>query len=265
VRISTSPRSPGGRPGPGPGAFDPIGIFLHHTGGATVGEEPSLQTVINGRPDLRGPLAQFHVARSGRLNLISAGRANHAEKGSPKVLDEVRRGVLITRTAAERNLPDDKDNVGNRWFWGFEVQGPPFTDAQVETCVRGCVALFRGHGWPIEDLYRIVTHAIWTKRKHDPDFDPVAANVRARVRGREGDWFEMATEADLERVIRRLLEFGPGFGDASYGGLINGLVIRVMSSDQHKETIRRQMLESLNSDEGRRIIAEIVREATSTS
>lgn len=177
------------------------------------------------------------------------------------VLDEIRRGVLITRTAAQRNLADDPQNVGNPFFWGFEVEGPPFTEAQVETCVRGCAALFRGHGWAAEDLHRIATHTIWTKRKIDPSFDPVAANVRARFRDRRGGWFEMATQADLEQVIRRLLQFGPGFGDANYGSLVNGLVIRALDSPQAKDITRRQVIEASNSNDGRRIITEAVRAA----
>ena len=39
---------------------------------------PSLDILINGRPDLSGPLAHFGLSRSGKVYVIAAGRCNHA-------------------------------------------------------------------------------------------------------------------------------------------------------------------------------------------
>ncbi|WP_203718306.1 peptidoglycan recognition protein family protein, partial [Asanoa siamensis] len=62
------------------GSFNPIGVLWHHTAfnsGAS-NPHPALNTVINGRPDLRGPLCHALVDYNGVFHLISAGRANHA-------------------------------------------------------------------------------------------------------------------------------------------------------------------------------------------
>ncbi|ADD43184.1 peptidoglycan recognition protein family protein [Stackebrandtia nassauensis] len=66
-----------------PGEFAPIGVLWHHTAGPPSSAEnpaPSLGTVINGRPDLPGPLAQALVDFNGVFHVISAGRSNHAGK-----------------------------------------------------------------------------------------------------------------------------------------------------------------------------------------
>ncbi|WP_432875808.1 N-acetylmuramoyl-L-alanine amidase [Kribbella sp. CA-245084] len=54
-------------------------VVCHHT--ATLNKTadmPSLDTLINGRPDLSGPLSHFGLSRSGKVYVIAAGRCNHA-------------------------------------------------------------------------------------------------------------------------------------------------------------------------------------------
>ena len=54
-------------------------VVCHHT--ATLNrtaDMPSLDTLINGRPDLSGPLSHFGLSRSGKVYVIAAGRCNHA-------------------------------------------------------------------------------------------------------------------------------------------------------------------------------------------
>lgn len=58
------------------------GILCHHTAGAYEGDTPTLSTVLNGRPDLGGPLAHFVLGRSGDVHFIAGGRCNHAGAGS---------------------------------------------------------------------------------------------------------------------------------------------------------------------------------------
>ncbi|HIW61602.1 MAG TPA: N-acetylmuramoyl-L-alanine amidase [Candidatus Stackebrandtia excrementipullorum] len=63
------------------GAFEPFGVLWHHTAGAPSSPSnphPSLDVVINGRPDLPGPLAQALVDYNGVFHVISAGRCYHA-------------------------------------------------------------------------------------------------------------------------------------------------------------------------------------------
>ncbi|MFF0267517.1 N-acetylmuramoyl-L-alanine amidase [Kribbella sp. NPDC004536] len=54
-------------------------VVCHHT--ATLNrtaDMPSLDTLVDGRPDLTGPLAHFGLSRSGKVYVIAAGRCNHA-------------------------------------------------------------------------------------------------------------------------------------------------------------------------------------------
>lgn len=57
-------------------------IIIHHTAGANNGQDyNSYRTVLNGRPGLPGPLAQFGVGRkTGKIYLFAAGVAYHAGK-----------------------------------------------------------------------------------------------------------------------------------------------------------------------------------------
>ncbi len=60
---------------------DPAGVICHHTAGLLTGDAPTLSTVIHGRSDLHGPLAQLLLARDGTYHVIAAGKANHAGRG----------------------------------------------------------------------------------------------------------------------------------------------------------------------------------------
>lgn len=64
----------------GGGAFEPYGVLWHHTAFLSSAEDPApaLDTCINGRPDLSGPLCQALVDYDGVFHVISANRANHA-------------------------------------------------------------------------------------------------------------------------------------------------------------------------------------------
>src|SRR5688572_8434911 len=57
------------------------GVLCHHTAGRRAGNMPSLGTLINGRSDLPGPLAQLGLGRDGTFYVIAAGRCNHAGRG----------------------------------------------------------------------------------------------------------------------------------------------------------------------------------------
>ena len=61
-----------------------LGVICHHTGTPESGNMPSLDTLINGRSDLPGPLAQLGLGRDGTYYVVAAGKCNHAGKGSWK-------------------------------------------------------------------------------------------------------------------------------------------------------------------------------------
>jgi hypothetical protein len=157
------------------GAFTPIGIMIHHTAGTN-----SLNIVTNGRPDLAGPLANFHVPKTGIINLVSAGPANHAGRGAQKVLDEVVSDIVPPDTAARRKLPDGPG--GNSLFYGFENENlgngiDPWPDVQLDAIAMAAAALCRRHCWGAN---RVIAHKEWTSNKPvDPRFD--MNQFRARV------------------------------------------------------------------------------------
>ena len=75
----------------GRGEVGPIsGVICHHTAGSRVGNMPSLNTLIHGRSDLPGPLAQLGLGRDGTYYVIAAGRSNHAGVASRRAQDHRR-------------------------------------------------------------------------------------------------------------------------------------------------------------------------------
>ena len=65
------------------GNYDPDGAETnHHTGTQTSASKtmPTLRTLIEGRPDLAGPLAPKGIGFDGTVYVIAAGRCNHAGK-----------------------------------------------------------------------------------------------------------------------------------------------------------------------------------------
>lgn len=142
-----------GRPGP----FGPVeGILCHHTAGPMTGNAPSLGTVLNGRPDLPGPLAHLHLARDGTFSVIAAGRCNHAGAGQ-------------WQGAAS----------GNTNFIGIEAENAgtpddPWPDPQIEEYARGCAAILTHIGAPVIMCAGHKEYATPPGRKIDPSFDMVA-------------------------------------------------------------------------------------------
>lgn len=91
----------------GSDSFDPKGSVNHHTAGSRVGDLPSIQTLVNGRDDLPGPLCNAAESRSGNIHLIAAGKANHAGLGGWNGL------------------------TGNSSVWGLEVEHYGYPDEPV--------------------------------------------------------------------------------------------------------------------------------------
>lgn len=58
------------------------GIICHHTATTILhGNMPSLNTIIHGRADLRGPLSHLGLGRDGTYYIIAAGKCSHAGPG----------------------------------------------------------------------------------------------------------------------------------------------------------------------------------------
>ena len=141
----------------GRGDVGPIkGVICHHTAGPKTGNMPSLGTVINGRPDLAGPLSQLCLGRDGTYYVVAAGRCNHAGAGNWQGFTN-----------------------GNANFIGIEAENTgfktganadfPWPDVQMDAYRRGVAAI----------LKKIRANAIMAAghkeyaptRKDDPSFD----------------------------------------------------------------------------------------------
>ncbi|WP_175942830.1 N-acetylmuramoyl-L-alanine amidase [Caballeronia sp. BCC1704] len=139
------------------------GVICHHTATARDGNMPSLRTLIDGRSDLRGPLAQLGVGRDGTIYVVAAGRCNHAGNGAW-------RGVT----------------TGNTNFIGIEaenrgVPSDPWPDVQMDAYAR-CVAAILAHvGRDESACAGHKEYALPHGRKSDPSFD--MDEFRATVAG----------------------------------------------------------------------------------
>jgi hypothetical protein len=140
-----------------------LGVLCHHTAGGASGVMPSLQTLINGRPDLSGPLAHLGLARDGTFYVIAAGHANHAGAGNWK-------GI----TAGNSHLVGiEGENTG--------VEGDPWPDVQMDAYKRGVAAILKHCGRTSDYCVGHKEYALPVGRKTDPDFDmgPFRADVEA--------------------------------------------------------------------------------------
>jgi hypothetical protein len=133
------------------------GVMCHHTVGATSGNMPSLDTLINGRPAhdgkpaLPGPLANLGLGRDGTYYVVAAGKCNHAGEG-------IWNGI----------------HTGNSSFIGIEGEntglGEPWPDVQMDAYHRGAAALLMYSGCNASNCIGHKEYA--PKRKpNDPSFD----------------------------------------------------------------------------------------------
>lgn len=142
-----------------------VGVICHHT--ATPGKKanmPTLNTLIQGRPDLTGPLAQLGLGRDGTYYVIAAGKCNHAGQG-------IWKGVT----------------TGNSSFIGIEAENTgladdsPWPEVQMDAYRRGVAAILAHVGQPAGFCAGHKEYALPAGRKNDPNFDmnPFRAAVAA--------------------------------------------------------------------------------------
>jgi hypothetical protein len=134
----------------------------HHTASnATSGITPSLGTVIYGRPDLAGPLAQTLLGRDARWYIVASGRANHAGSGQWP-------GIALGNGDT---LATEAENNGlNTETWSMNC---------VRSYARGVAALLNAQGLPAE---RFCAHYEWAT-------NPVGRKVDRGLWQGGGDWW----------------------------------------------------------------------------
>jgi len=129
------------------------GVICHHTGTNAGGNMPTHKTLINGRSDLSGPLAQLGLGRDGTFYLIAAGRCNHAGTGEWQ-------GI----------------KTGNTNFIGIEAENRGTADdawpeVQMEAYRHGVAAILTFLGLPAIMCCGHKEYAKPEGRKNDPLFD----------------------------------------------------------------------------------------------
>lgn len=184
----------------GSSSFDPRGAVAHWTAGPCGATgRPSLGTVVSGRPDLAGPLANVYLDRGGVAVVVAAGRANHAGEGGWQGLS------------------------GNSSVFGVEAEccnAGDWTAAQRDAYPAVMAALCDAGAF---SEAMVCGHNEWApSRKIDPhDWPPptMRAEVGALLNGEsEGDWFDMASRDDLAEVVRAELNRGTAQGQKDWPG-----------------------------------------------
>jgi hypothetical protein len=139
----------------------PNTIVCHHTATpkAAKGDLPSQKILVEGRPDLPGPLCQLGLGRNGTVYVIASGKANHAGKGAWAGVNQSIRTVGI-----------EAENPGD---------GTPWPQKQYDAYVQLVAVLVRSLGTTFEHVAGHKEWALPKGRKTDPTFDMAA--FRSRV------------------------------------------------------------------------------------
>jgi len=130
------------------------GVICHHTAGPRAGNTPSLNVVVNGRPGLKGPLAQLFLARNGDFHCVAAGLAWHAGVG-------LWQGI----------------RTGNSSFVGIEAENTglsndlPWPQVQYDAYVQGVAAILGKIKQPAIMCCGHKEYATPRGRKTDPTFN----------------------------------------------------------------------------------------------
>lgn len=131
----------------------PLGVLCHHTCGPRDGDIRDLHVLVDGRPDLAGPLCNLGLARSGVFWVVAAGKAWHAGAGYWQGVTD-----------------------GNAHLIGIEAENvgdgsDPWPAVQMEAYKRGCAAILTHiKALPIMAAGH-KEFALPKGRKDDPDFD----------------------------------------------------------------------------------------------
>lgn len=131
------------------------GVLCHHTATSSrSGNMPSLHTLINGRSDLRGPLAQLGLGRDGTYYIVAAGKCNHAGPGMWE-------GIKAGNT---HFIGIEAENMGN-------AAQEPWPDVQMDAYRRGVAAILKKIGKSERFCAGHKEYRLPAGEKTDPDFD----------------------------------------------------------------------------------------------
>lgn len=173
------------------------GITCHHTAGGASGNAPSFWTVVNGRSDLPGPLANLFLDRAGHWTVIAAGVGYHAGSGGPL-----------------GNVPADS---GNQYCVGIEAESTGYGDwtaAQIDAYPRGVAALVQWYRLgvvPTSASANVHAHKEWTSRKIDiAEWPGDIAGFRTQVQGFLDQGFGPQPEPEGTKTNQELIDMFVG-------------------------------------------------------
>lgn len=169
------------------GPWGPLhGVMVHHTAGGSSG---AVEFCYDGSADLPGPLCHAVIEKDGTVNVISAGRSNHAGGGDPNVLAAVRDeryGDYPPATHQHQGTAGAID--GNAHFLGWECVNlgngkDPWPPEQIDAIVRASAAVCRAYGWTAKS---VIGHKEWSDYKPDPAGPgmPSMRDLRAKIQER---------------------------------------------------------------------------------
>lgn len=187
----------------GNGDFTEVrGVVAHHTANPNPADYSSLNIITYGRQDLKGPLSQLGLGRSGKVYVIAAGVAWHAGTGSYS--------WLPTNNANWYSIGIEAESAGTYDDW---------TPAQRTAYPKLVAALLAALGLPGD---RIVGHKEYSDAgKIDPafwDMNQFRATVKSLIAGGStpgDDDMDMNTPVTFSTNIKGYFDAtgGPGFGD----------------------------------------------------
>lgn len=182
----------------------PDTVVCHHTATpkAAKGDLPTQKILIEGRPDLPGPLCQIGLGRNGTVYVVASGKANHAGKGAW-------RGT----TSSAKTIGIEAENPGD---------GSPWPDKQMTAYVQLVAVLLRGIG---QNFERVAGHKEWALpagRKTDPTFDMAAfrSRVHALMLPTPAPTEDDVSPEDIEKVAQRVAELLLKGGVATHNDMV---------------------------------------------
>lgn len=134
-----------------------LGVLCHHTCGPLHGNLPDLNVLVDGRPDLGGPLCNLGLGRDGTYWMIAAGKGWHAGAGNWQGVTDGN-GHLIGIEA---------ENTGET----TGARADTWPDVQMDAYRRGCAAILKHIGAKPIMCCGHKEYCLPHGRKDDPDFD----------------------------------------------------------------------------------------------
>lgn len=133
------------------------GVLCHHTCGPLHGDLPDINVLVDGRPDLGGPLCNLGLGRSGKFYMIAAGKGWHAGRGNWHGVTDGNAHLIGI----------EAENTG-------ETKGPraeTWPDVQMQAYMRGTAAILKHVGAESSMAAGHKEYALPKGRKDDPSFD----------------------------------------------------------------------------------------------